>query len=276
MTYQPKLWHIWQAVATPPRPDHPLYQRGVSTAFRINNVLSCTLIFGALLFIMPLILFISTVIGAIAAATSSSAVSQERQAGRFALWAVTPMGEFGASWLLGLGAVHRRDAFRRLQSWRTWVFRGAFVLVGYVMLEVIIVLSTSAPLWELPVIFLGLVLVMSGFYIDHIQALTLGVLVGLAMPTYAGDRIGAQTGAVVFYLFLRVLTILAAILLMFGILGPLFGLLPRNFITLTGLRLLQFAAFVAVNEAVIAVVWAVLKSRLYSDAESLQLWRLPA
>ncbi len=276
MIYQPKLWQLWQAVAMPPNANHPLYQRGVSTAFRINNVLSCTLIFGAILFIMPLILLISTVIGAIAAATSSSAVSQEREAGRFALWAVTPLGEFGASWLLGLGAVHRRDAYRRLQSWRTWVFRGAFVFIGYLLVEAIVVVSTGASVWEVPVVFLGLILVMVGFYIDHIQALTLGVLVGLAMPTFAGDRIGAQTGAVVLYLTLRVFTLLAAFLLMFGVFGQSFELLPRNIVTLTVLRLLQFAAFAVVNEAVIAAAWYVLKSRLYSDAESLRVWRLPA
>lgn len=263
-----KLWTLWQAVKAPPRTRHPLYQRGVRLPFQLNNALSCALIFGALLFIMPLILLISSVIGTLAAATSSAAISRERETGRFALLAVTPEGAFGASWLLGLGAVHRRDAYRRVQSWQTWVFRGAIIFIGVFVLELMLNANRAVTISQTAVIMLEILLILAGFYIDHMQALTLGVLVGVWMPTVAPDRIGAQTGAVMIYLLLRVLTLLVALVLVFGILPllPLPALITR---------LVQFGAFVAVNELFVLLIWLDLVDRLNGDARSLQRWRLP-
>ena len=269
------LWELWQAVKAPPRTSNPLYRYGVNTAFQINNALSCFFIFGALLFIMPLILLISTVFGAIAAAISASTVSKERQANRFTLLSVTPAGTFGASWLMSLGAVHRRDAYRRLQSWRTWAFRGAFIFMGYFIFEAIMIANNNAfSAWQVIILLLELVLVLVGFYIDHIQALTTGVLVGLAMPTYASDRIGAETGAVVFYLFVRVVTLLVAFLLMFGVIAPIMNLFPDVIVFVAVKRLLQFMAFVIVNEFITVFIWQTIRERLLADHESLQLWGL--
>ncbi len=270
------LWQIWQAVKAPPDDDHPLYLLGGRASLKLSNLQSCLLIFAALFFIVPMLVLVSTVIGALAAAVSAAAVSKERESNRFDLLATTPEGIFGTSWLLSLGAVHRRDAYQRLQSWYTWGFRAVFIFISYLVFEVTLALNDGFDPWHSLVIILGASLILLGFYIDHIQALSVGVLVGLATPTFARDRIGAETGAVLFYLLVRVFTLLAAFAVMFGLLSPLFALLPQNVVTQMWLQVAQFVGFVLVNEAVTRLCWYVVQSRIVGDDTTVDLWGLPS
>ena len=270
------LWKLWRNInASLQHQTYTLYCHTNSKPPPLNRWLSCTLIIAALMFIVPLALFISTVIGAIAAATSSYVISREREMGRFNLIATTPYGPFGVTWFMGIGAIHRRNLYQRLNMGSTWIFRIGAVIIGFTAYELLLIASQTDNRHSFMVIILNLIFVLIAFYVDHIQALTLGAVTGAIVPTLANDRISSQIGAVVYYLFWRGITLMATMTGAFVILPLIFRYVPSAPWSNILLSITQFAWFVLINELITVILWQSLQHRLHGDHQSLQQWGLP-
>ena len=272
------LWKLWRNIGSPAQyQTSPLYAMSGAPPPPLSNWLSCLFIFGALLFIAPLILFMSTVAGAIGAATSSFTMSRERESGRFDLLSTTPAGTFGVSWLVGLGAIHRRKLYQRLNMELTWIFRVSVILLGFSMVQFAVVGSpaNTEAQFVLGLILFDLFLVLLAFYVDHVQALTLGVLVGMLIPTFISDRFSTQIAAVVYYLFWRSITLVIGAAVVLFLLPLLFDSVWMFWWSRLLYSLIRFSWFVAVNEIITIVLWQGVQRRFGADHQTMQSYGLP-
>ncbi|MFZ4816362.1 MAG: hypothetical protein ACOYL5_17640 [Phototrophicaceae bacterium] len=269
------LWQLWQVIQYPLDERNPLALRGAQTGFQINQAFGCILILGTFFLIVPVLILFSTVAGAITAAASAFAISREHNSDAFDLLAVTSEGTFGATWMLGMGAMHRRQIVARLQLWGSWALRIGFITAVFGLLDITLIAAGNFSVWDHLLLGLAFALFLVGFTIDHVQALTLGLLVGMLAPTVTPDRASAQVGAVAVYLLVRMMTLLIPLGIGFGVIPFALSWIPSMALQQLCTLLLTFALFVACNEGITRLIWSQTKQRLLTDPETLTRWGFP-
>src|SRR5262249_53321969 len=98
-------------------------------------------------------------------------------------------------------------------------------------------------------------------YIDHIQSIVLGSLIGMLIPSFAQRRIDAQLSTFGVYLLLQMLSYLAAWLIGLVILPAIYDE-AANGLAQICLAISQIVVFYSIREAIITILWHRLVERL--------------
>jgi hypothetical protein len=224
--------------------------------------------------IVPVLLLIFTfnglIYGLIWGIKISSAIARTYEASIFDVLSLSPAGALGATWAMGTGCLYRNRAFGDLNFPETWTIRLFVVIFASMALGTISGVRRANEL-VLPVLIYALVLI-AAFYIDDIQSIVLGSLVGMITPLYTRNRVDARLWTMGLYLLMQAMTYLSVLLVGFVFLPMLSAR-----IAITGLHgdvvlpLLGFTVFYGIREVGIAVLWNHLARRLNADPRELGL-----
>ncbi len=266
-------WRLWQFLLQPS--DYPLFQRGLDRPINPLTTLWIVPLVGAFAcggtwaLLIPLQASIITLLPLLLIALSSGYVSiwvmristvivDERERGVYDQVAVTPLGAFGVSWVLGAATLHRGDMLG-------WITAGRKLLTGLIMLAlaatfvtIAVRQDTAAPI-QIGLLLLEMVAIAAVSYADHVQSVVLGSLAGMIAPTYMQHRTEAQFFAEALFLILQAIVGLAV----FSIPTLVYPVIKRAGLTLDIDPLaLSLALFYGLREGFIMALWHSLKHRL--------------
>jgi hypothetical protein len=259
-------WKIWRGIRMPPQ-HHPLFRRVMVAPLRPTPwYVGCAVILVAPILLLPAILFTSAFYSLRWAVTIGGMIARERETGMFDLISLSPDGALGASWAVCTGSIYRNQSLQQIQSPMSWVIRLGFTLLILASLgnfvEPLVPIGANSTLGTIiPLLYL---FTLSGaLYIDHVQSVAMGSLIGMLMPTFTRSRIDAGIGALIVFLLLQITTYVLTLLIGFSLLPALFSLL--NFspsLEAILLPVLRLAIFGAIREGMIAGLWKALVERL--------------
>jgi hypothetical protein len=167
----------------------------------------CAIILIAPILLLPAILFTSAFYSLRWAVTISGTIAREREAGMFDLIALSPEGGLGASWAICTASVHRNQSLQQIQSPMSWLVRLGFTLLVLASLgnfvEPLVPLGVDLAMGTIiPLVYLFTL--AGALYVDHMQSVAMGSLIGMLIPTYTRSRIDAGFGAFIGFLFLQI------------------------------------------------------------------------
>jgi hypothetical protein len=259
-------WKLWRGLKSPPI-HHPLFRRIIAAPLKPPPwYLGCLVIMVAPFLLLPAILFTSAFYSIRWAVTISNTLAREREAGMFELVALSPDGSLGASWAICTAAIHRNQSLQQIQSPMSWIVRLGFTLLILSSLGNFVepLVPPSADAGMLTVIPLVYLFTLAGaLYVDHMQSVAMGSLVGMLIPTYTRSGVDAGVGALIVFLMLQVATYVLTLLIGFSLIPNLLENL--NFsptliaVILPTSRLLIFGV---IREVMISILWRALVERL--------------
>jgi hypothetical protein len=198
-------WKLWRGLKSPPI-HHPLFRRIIAAPLKPPPwYLGCLVIMVAPFLLLPAILFTSAFYSIRWAVTISNTLAREREAGMFELVALSPDGSLGASWAICTAAIHRNQSLQQIQSPMSWIVRLGFTLLILSSLGNFVepLVPPSADAGMLTVIPLVYLFTLAGaLYVDHMQSVAMGSLVGMLIPTYTRSGVDAGVGALIVFLML--------------------------------------------------------------------------
>ena len=180
--------------------------------------------------------------------------TKEHECGTYDLLCLIPFGQLGASWSMCAACLHRSDALG-------WIEIGRRLLSGILLLILLIVLLTTAfrentpNLLQFLSLFLETILLTVVAYVEHVQAIVLGSLVGMLVSMRR--RMDGRWLAVGVFLTLQVGTVLAVFIMLVTI--------QPNLDTQFGFVSLSVAIFYLMREGIIYALWRLLV--YYSNAD---------
>jgi hypothetical protein len=219
----------------------------------------------AVLLVMAMVFFTSSFYVVAWVIAVSITIAREHERGTYDQLCLPPSGALGANWAICAASLHRNDALG-------WVNFLRKLITGTLLLIFLMILATSIltqhgpnPLQFL-LLFLDITALAAASYIDHVQSIVLGCLIGMLTPTYVPRRLDARVFGAGLFLTLQ-LTVYASTWV-FGFLLPdllfdLFGI--SGWLPSIALVVFRVALFYALREAVILRVWRVLTERLNAD-----------
>jgi hypothetical protein len=291
-------WRLWGALRNPPT-FGALFRRTLARRSpirfprgRFSSVIEsffaiviCMVMLSPLAFIIAigglLMLFNGTVYSLIWAMQASGILAGNRQSETYDMLCVGPQGALGVHWSVCTACLHRQN---RLEQIHGLVRSILLVFLGLVLVVTVFMLPhTSGETGRFAVaqanqgatslVVLATAIVL--LYIDHVQSVVLGSLLGMLIPTYSNRRADAQLMTAAVYLLIQVTTYVILGVLALNVLPALFRNV-QGWIAPVGQSLILIAAFYGVRELVIRVVWQMLLERLNaapSDLDELDLTR---
>jgi hypothetical protein len=184
----------------------------------------------------------------------------------FELVSLSADGGIGASWAICTAAIHRNQSLQQIQSPMSWIVRLGFTLLLLASLgnfveplvpsEADIAMQTLIPL-------LYLFTLSAALYVDHMQSVAMGSLIGMLMPTYTRSRVDAGIGSLIVFLLFQVMTYVLTLFIGFSLISSLLGSLAVSAVAASIiLPILRLGIFYAIREAIINGLWRVLVERL--------------
>jgi hypothetical protein len=290
-------WRLWRALTCPPF-KHPLFWRIVMTrepegparrwpsgyvALGLIVLFICsgalfprqiTTIALAAFMIVPILLLIFTfnglIFGLVWGMKISSTIARIYEAAIFDVLSLSPSGALGATWAIGTGCLYRNREFGDLNFPETWTIR-LFVVIFASMALGTVSGARRANELVVPVLVYALVLIVA-FYIDDIQSIVLGSLVGMLMPLYARNRLDARLWTMGLYMLIQVTTYLSVLVVGFTLLPAFYeGMAITGNYRHVALPLLSLAMFYGVRELALTLLWNNLAQRLNANPRELNL-----
>lgn len=267
-------WKLWRALTTNPT-IHPIYQRIVDAPLQPPPwYLSCAIVIGAPFLLLPAILFLSATYSLRWAVAISSTIARERESGMFDLVALTPPGAMGVCRAICTAALNRNEALQQIQTPIAWIIRLGFTLLvlaslGFLVESLVPAEARGNMQTIIPLVYLGTLI--AALYIDHVQSVVLGCLIGMLAPEYTSGRVDASAGAFMVFLLVTVMTYLITILGGF-VAAPLL-LRDLGVTPVAGALILPFlrvGLFYLIREGIIALVWRALVEKLNIGASELE------
>lgn len=256
LTY--KLWHGFKR----PFPEHPLYQRVVTTPNKpMPWYVGCAVILVAPFLLLPAFVFMSAIYALRWAVTIATTITHEHETGMYDLVSLTTSGPIGCCRAISTACLHRNESMEQIQSPGAWIMRIVFSLV--LMLSVAsltqpILVSPSNPNLNLLLSAIYLLLMAVAIYIDHVHSIIVGILVGILTPTYATNRLDAGFAALLVFLLIQVTTYMLTLILGFVALPNLLEALAISAPIMTLLLApLRLVIFFALREWLVRVLWKV-------------------
>lgn len=259
-------WKLWRGLKAPPI-HHPLFRRIMVAPLRPTPwYVGCAVIMVAPFLLLPAILFTSAFYSLRWAITIGSTIARERETGMFDLVSLATDGGIGASWAICTAAIHRNQSLQQIQSPMSWVVRLGFTLLLLASLgnfvEPLVPGDADMAMQTLiPLLYLSTL--AGALYIDHMQSVAMGSLIGMLMPTYTRSRVDAGIGALIVFLLLQIVTYVFTLLIGFSLVPAVFRNLEVAPVTgAVALPILRLAIFYAIREGMIAGLWRILVERL--------------
>lgn len=259
-------WKLWRGLKSPPH-RHPLFRRVMLAPLRQTPwYIGCAVILVAPILLLPAILFTSAFYSMRWAINIGGTIARERESGMFDLIALAPDGGIGASWAICTASIHRNQSLQQIQSPMSWIVRLGFTLLvlaslGNFVQPLVPDEADGALLTIIPLLYLFTL--AGALYVDHMQSVAMGGLVGMLIPTYTRSRIDAGFGALIVFLFFQVITYVVTLLVGFSLVP---NLMMRAGVTPTAaaiaLPIIRLVIFFAIREAMISGLWRILVERL--------------
>ena len=221
------------------------------------------------------LLALATFCGASYAINVSTALSREREQGRFDLAQITPLGPEGVAWSVGSAAYHSSAFLGQLRD----LARGVYIIVSA---GLVLVIGASLLMWA-PVLFTGgralsinefvdqlalagpFFIITTAVYGDLLQSILTGYVIGMIAPILLAERIQSQSAAL--GLFLGIQFSLYAIAAIAG-----FLLLPEivggSAVVVNAIRLI---IFIGIRETALIIMWRLLAQSLDVDPKALEI-----
>lgn len=268
-------WKLWNALKNP-LADHPLFRRAALQrrfnvtratliAVSIAAVSACMAIIAnpgliLLLFLLPVIYiaFHGVFYGLLWAVRVSQAIAREQQQRTYDVLALTPYGSFGAHWMICTGCIHRGRELEQLQVFSAEEFFIALIVAVALSVERSQFYASASAV--LPLMFFYAAALLLIFYLNHVQSVILGCLIGMLIPTRIHTSLDAPVYAFGTYLLIQISTYVLTLLVLTAILpqiGNNGSLIHEILIALGGLVI-----FYAVREAIIRALWWLLARAL--------------
>lgn len=266
-------WKLWRGFKKP-YPEHPLFMRVMGMPMKpMPWYMGCAIILVAPFLLLPAFVFMSAIYALRWAIMIASTIAQEREAGMYELVALSPHGTMGCNRAISAACLHRHESFEQIQSFGAWVIRLVFTLILMMAIQSVtppIMISEANPNLNSFIAGLYLLTMAIAIYIDHVQSIVVGNLVGMLTPNYATNRLDAGFAALLVFLLLQVVTYLVTLLAGFVVLPNLLdGLGVPIQIGTIALAPLRVVIFYVVREWIIQVLWGALKSELNASASEL-------
>lgn len=204
--------------------------------------------------------------GARCALETSHRVTMERENGTYSILCVTPPGIFGVHWSICTGYLRQYENFNLL---RVGISRTSIGVVVFACgLVAISLLSgprsvNSAPLESL-VWLSSMIALVAAFYLNFVQSVIIGCMVGLLVPGYTSNKLDAQLYAVSIFLTLALASIALTLFVILSLDGAFIsgGLGIRLL-----LPLVYVLVFYLIREAIITLLWNQVVSVLNTETE---------
>lgn len=289
---------LWRALHNPPS-IHPIFRRSVvlpTGTFKKKRYLSwanliIVLVVGVgehipslLLFLMPILLFITGIIyGLDCALRVSHAIAREYENDTFQLLSLSPPGPLGTSWTVCTTSLYRNREFDQLHTIVKSSIQVAIVITGVVGGLLLIGQSpgfTPHPTQSvLPTLMIlaDLAGLFAAMYAEYVQSTLLGCLMGMLIPTYVESSLDAGFYAFSGFLLVQIIVYFLTALVGFYILPGLYQLMGfSGELAEISLTFLRVAAFISVREGVIRLAWGQLVQRLNAQPSELDYLIRPA
>jgi len=294
-------WRLWRALQHPPV-QHPLYRRvlllrpaaGVrldeALTFRFLWRLALPILFVSIFALTPIILplivvspvllpLIANLRGGVWAVKTGGAIARENEQGTYDLLALLPFGAFGANWVIGSGCLYRGSSFADLQTFVRILMHFLLLVLGIALVIAIILMAAEPPspkpLESQGQVFMTLVnlaALIAAFYIDYVQSVIVGILVGMLAPAHAHNRFDTRAWGLFSYLFLQVSTYLITWLIGFQLVPTLYQALNfKGILAEFSLPIFRLAVFYLAREVIIATLWRALTWQLNAVSSDLNV-----
>jgi hypothetical protein len=183
-----------------------------------------------------------------------------------------PSGALGANWAICVANLHRDEAL----GWVNLIHK---LIIGLILFIFMMVLMTAALRQAVfnPFQFIRLLVdvltVMAASYIDHVQSIVLGSLIGMLVPRYARSNVDARVLPVAIFLVLQALTYLVGLYAALVIVPGVFRAMQlSDWIADIGTPLLSLLAFYLARESLIAGAWWALTYQLNTRPTEFRFW----
>jgi hypothetical protein len=274
-------WTLWRHLLYPV--SHPLFQRTLKTPIALLptsclawfvpliGLLACcgiwTLTFQlrfsvAVLLLMALFCF-SSIYVALWVVAISGAIARAHERGTYDLLCLAPPGALGANGAICIAVLHRDDAL----GWIDLVRKLIAGLLLFIFLLTLIATALRQKVLDsisFLQLFLDIAALSVASYVDHVQSVVLGSLVGMLVPVYRRTSVDSRIWAVAVFLTLQAATFLATFLIIIVILP---GLHAES-----SPLLLSLPVFYLTREVFIISLWRVLAYQLNANPAQLSFW----
>ena len=189
--------------------------------------------------------------------TVGNAIATEQDRGTYDLLCLSPSGALGANWAICAAFLHSHDSLR-------WIGLIRKLCAGLLLLALLSALMITASLnrTESPfqpqfaALFLDMTTLAFVSYIDHVQSVVLGSLIGMLAPQFAWSTIAARVWAPWLFVIMQMMPLLATTFVLL--------LMPENSPMMLGLFVLYM-----MREGLIFVLWRMLIFSLNADPREL-------
>lgn len=273
-------WILWDRLCHPAA--HPLYERLIkldqrsprsrSSSWWVVVVclpLVCAAGFGLSRLSLPLVLValvaastLSSLYVAAWTAGISAAIGREHERGTYETYSMSPSGALGTSGAIAAAVLNRHDLL-------TWIDLGRRLVSGLLLGILLAALLTTAfrQTVSQAVQLIGLLLEMIALafitYVEHVQAVVLGSLIGILAPIYRRSTVDTPALAVTAFLALQAGTLAVMLLIWHSI---KITAVWQDVLTPT---LISLGVFYFTRELLIWAVWRLLAARLNASRADL-------
>jgi hypothetical protein len=223
-----------------------------------------------------ILLFNGTLLGAQWASVIAAELSRIRASGEWDLLSLAPVGALGTVWAAATGVLHREQIFRKRYARHVTILRVALTIVVVISIGSLLDPHTVSNDATLGVI-VTVLFVLAASYVDYVQSVVLGTVVGLFAGTRTHSRLDAQLWALILFLALQIGVYLVTLIVGFGLLPSisLIGALGEAQRALL-LAVLRLVLFVGSREFIIAALWNLLADDLNTNSGQLMSLVRPA
>lgn len=224
-----------------------------------------------MLSLIGILLFNSTFYAAIWTTNISMAIVKVRDQGFYDQLCVLPPGAIGANWALCKAYLHHDDTLGLVNILRKSII-GILLCIFLLLLLAAASRQTALDLVQLTRLFLDMITLAAASYIDHVQSILLGSLIGMLVPVYARSSIDARFWPPLIFLTLQIVTVIIALLIgqlvipgiyqAFGLTGWFVQLSPP---------VLNLVVFYLTRASFILIAWRVLVYQLNGSPAETQI-----
>jgi hypothetical protein len=186
----------------------------------------------------------------------SVTIVRERESHTYELLCLTPSGALGVNWAMCAASLHRADALGWIELFRR-LLNGLLLLILLMVLLTTAFRENTSNVFHFLTLFVDILLLATVLYVEHVQSIVLGCIVGVLMATYSRSQMDVRFSATGTFLTLQVISLVVSLL----IVSNMHSVLASPF-SVTSLSLL---AFYLLREGLILALWKILAYQLNAN-----------
>lgn len=224
-----------------------------------------------MLSLIGIVLFNSTFYVAIWTASISMTIARVREQGLYDQLCVLPPGAIGANWALCKANLHHDDTLVMMNLLRKSII-GLLLCIFLLLLLATASRQVALDLVQLTRLFLDMITLAAASYIDHVQSILLGSIIGMLVPVYARSHIDARFWPPLIFLTLQMFTVVITLFIGQIVIPGIYRAsgLTGWFIHLSP-PVLNLFVFYLTRECFILIAWRVLAHQLNGSPAETQI-----